>query len=352
MITAAVSRFSDTALSCDREGGGESPPPAVTAGPLPCLSSNICNEEVTFLSGEGGSGFNQLTPGHKRIAHVLALEIQELAKVYGIQRIGFLTLTFADNVRSIKIAQKRFHSLCTGVLKRRYERSIGVLERQKSGRVHFHLVVVLGADIRTGFDFEAIQRQDYRSANAVLRAEWAFWRKTAPKYRFGRTELLPVRSTAEGIARYVGKYISKHVGQRWEEDKGAKFVRFIGYGPGDRKASTRFAWATPRSALWRRKLAMFAREVGAETMDDLQELFGSHWAYLLAPTIMSMDLERENVVYPKLSTDPIWNVPWWADNFPTFTPAEHTAESVERMREMRLYALRLEPVTDKSQNYA
>ena len=32
-------------------------------------------------------------------------------------------------------------------------------------RIHFHLVVVLEADIRTGFDFEALKRADYRSAS-------------------------------------------------------------------------------------------------------------------------------------------------------------------------------------------
>jgi len=65
-------------------------------------------------------------------------------------------------------------------------------------------------DIRSGADFQAFKRRDYRSANSALRVEWAFWRQTCPKYRFGRHKLMPFKSTAEGIARYVGKYISKY----------------------------------------------------------------------------------------------------------------------------------------------
>ena len=72
--------------------------------------------------------------------------------------------------------------------------------------------MVVIEDIRTGFHFAAVKRGDYRSASAYLRREWRFWRATAPKYGFGRTELLPIKKTAEGVAKYVGKYIAKHIG--------------------------------------------------------------------------------------------------------------------------------------------
>jgi hypothetical protein len=64
----------------------------------------------------------------------------------------------------------------------------------------------------------------YRSASDYLRREWKFWRVTAPKYGFGRTELLPIKRTAEGVASYVAKYIAKHIGQRLPADKGARLV--------------------------------------------------------------------------------------------------------------------------------
>jgi hypothetical protein len=240
---------------------------------------------------------NKLTGGHKRTAFVLASEIQALAADFGIEKLGFLTLTFADLVTDIREAQRRFNSLNSNVLKRRYRRAIGVWERQKSGRIHFHLVVVLSDDIRTGFDFAGIAKRDYHSASSFLRSEWAFWRNTAPSYGFGRTELLPVKSTAEGIARYVGKYVSKHIGEREESDKGARVVRFIGYKPGERKFCSRFAWNTDNSWLWRQKVKAFSARHGLWSYRHLTQIFGKRWAWFLADSIMATELSAK-VAYP------------------------------------------------------
>jgi hypothetical protein len=272
-----------TALSATRSGGGG-------AVPLPCLSSNNSTE------GEGGR-VNLLTGGHKRSAFVLAFEIMALAKIYGIEKLGFLTLTFADLVLDLKEANRRFDSLNTHVIKERYTRGVVVPERQKSGRVHFHLVTVLAADIRSGCDFGAFGRGDYRSANPALRAEWAFWRVTSPRYGFGRHELLPVKSCAEGIARYVGKYISKHVRERAEADKGARLVRYLGYKEGGRKASCRFGWNTDNGWLWRHKLGAFASRNGAKSTEDLAKLFGPRWAYRLQAEILA---EKVDACHPSM----------------------------------------------------
>ena len=172
---------------------------------LPCLLSNNCTTE------EKTEPLNILKGGHKRMAQVLFLEIMALVAFYGIERIGFFTLTFADHVTSLREAQRRFRSIRAHVIVKRHERAIVVWERHESGRIHFHLVVVLAEDIRTGADFAAFKRKDYRSANRALRGEWAFWRVTCPKYGFGRHELMPIKSNAQGIARYVGKYIAKHM---------------------------------------------------------------------------------------------------------------------------------------------
>ena len=229
------------------------------------------------------------------MAFVLRTEIQNLAKDFGIERLGFLTLTFADRVVCIREAQKRFRSLCTHVLRLRYTRCIGVWERQKSGRIHFHLIVVNDSDIRTGFDFAGIANRDYHTASPAIRAEWAFWRKTAPKYGFGRTELLPVKSSADGIAFYVGKYVSKHVGQPTETDKGARCVRFIGYKPGQRRSSPRFSWNTQNSWLWRQKLASFCRVYRLKDTDAIKSKFGPRWAYNLQGIILAMEVGQDAV---------------------------------------------------------
>ena len=82
-------------------------------------------------------------------------------------------------------------------------------------------------------------------------------------------------------------YVSKHISQRQECDKGARVVRFIGYKPGDRNASSRFAWNNENAWLWRRKVAAYAAKVGAQDLDALREIFGARWAYLLQAEILA-----------------------------------------------------------------
>jgi hypothetical protein len=313
---------------------------------------------------------------------MVAFEIECLVKEFGIERIGFFTLTFKDHITDLREAQKRFRSLRAHVIVKRYKRAIGVWERHRSGRIHFHLVVVLDKDILTGADFAAFKRQDYRSANEGLRAEWAFWRQTCPKYRFGRHELMPVKSNAKGISRYVGKYISKHITQRLAEDKGARVVRFIGYKPWMRHASRKFSWNTTNGWLWRHKVAAFAGRYQLTGMEQMKMFFGPRWAYHLQVQILCQGLE--GVVFPsrtaadrcfnqtlpvllahcraeeilekipatqtrllhdkKFDRDtPVWAVPEWFHGKILMEQAspEQIWEAEERAREMRLYALRI-----------
>ena len=61
-----------------------------------------------------------------------------LVEQFGIEKLGFLTLTFADRVVEISEASRRFDNLNRRVLKVRYKRTVAVPERQKSGRLQFH----------------------------------------------------------------------------------------------------------------------------------------------------------------------------------------------------------------------
>ena len=273
---------------------------------LPCLYSNNSTDPINkglqadYDPSKDRSintlkaGTNRLSTQHKKSASALAWNVQALAEKHGIERIGFLTLTFADHVLEYREAQKRFNSLAKNVLRVRYSDYIRVLERQKSGRIHYHLLVVLPEDIRTGFDFDAISNHDYSSANNYLRKEWAFWRFNAKKYRFGRTELMPVRSTHEGIARYVGKYISKHIEQRQQNDKGARLVE---YSRGARIATTKYNFVSDNSRLWRKKVAhfckIFGETIGEElnSLDDLKTHLGARWAYEFRDIILSIPEE-------------------------------------------------------------
>jgi len=267
------------------------PEPASGAGSLPCLNSYISNENEQ--EGQATTPpVARLSTQHRRSAHVLRESVTQLAARYGLEKLGFLTLTFREHILCPKEAQRRLNSLLTRVIKQRYRDYLGVMERQKSGRIHYHLLVVLDHDIRTGFDFSGIDRRDYSSASPHLRQEWAFLRKTAPAYGFGRTELLPIRSSTEAIAKYVGKYIAKHMDVRQVEDKGVRLVR---YSRGARAGTTRFQFHSIGSAEWRRKLAIFAQIVQDQhpehrvaNISDLSTVLGNRWAYSHRDFILSI----------------------------------------------------------------
>ena len=300
------------ATSFGAQGGGRAAGArgARPAAALPCLNTINCNEGLK-------ADFQKLSPAHRRTAHALERNCWLLVEKYGIERIGFLTLTFARHILSYKDAQKYLHSLMTGVLKKRYGEYIIVMERMESGRIHYHLLVVLAQDIRTGFDFVAVKRKDYRSANHPLRSEWAFWRKTAPLYGFGRTELMPIESSAEGIAKYVGKYIAKHIGKRLPEDKGARLVR---YSRGTNRVSTRFFWHTPGADLWRLKLGALCRMLNLNSdnyTESFQAWYGKNWIQTLGPIVESIKLRAYpnframQLDYPEIQIPPpeLWANP-------------------------------------------
>ena len=97
------------------------------------------------------------------------MNVHQFIETFGLNHVGFLTLTFADDVQEVKEAQRRFHSLRTNFLKKHFEHYICVYERMKSGRIHFHLIVNTREDIRRGLNFKQIHARNYTSANKALR---------------------------------------------------------------------------------------------------------------------------------------------------------------------------------------
>lgn len=220
-----------------------------------------------------------ITPPERKKAWGLAENVKYLVERHGLERIGFLTLTFAENLTDFREANRRFNSLRTHVLKELFSEFIVVVEPQKRGAVHFHLLVACRQDIRTGFDFDGIAKRDYSSASPFLRGLWKVLREAMPRYGFGRSELLPVKSSSEGMARYVGKYIGKGSRYRGEEFKGARMVR---YSRGWRSVASRWSWAE-HARPWRQWLGEVAGILGiaAGDMETFRNRYGRYWAWRL-----------------------------------------------------------------------
>jgi hypothetical protein len=214
----------------------------------------------------------------KKALYALQTNIDALCKKYGLNKIGFLTLTFADDLQCHKEATKRFNSLATNILKNKYSAWIRISERQKSGRWHFHLIVVCKNDIRRGLRFDELKNRNYKSANKALRGEWSFWRNVAKKYNFGRTELLPIRKSGEAVAAYMAKYLTK--GERTADDKGARLVSYSSKVL--RVCTQRFSWCGGGAKKWRQACDIFFMLYKMPVI--------KHWAYKYGEQIKKIAL--------------------------------------------------------------
>jgi hypothetical protein len=316
--TSQAPSDSNTLTTTDRAAAGASGGAGCPAAALPCLF-------VTTAPEEKQEEEKRPLPGpRKKQADALTENIKWLAETFGKNRIAFFTLTVGDkdaggrfrNLRDRKQAQKRFHSLLTHVISKRYLCGVIVIERHRNGGIHFHLVVVCREDIHGEIDFAACfppkdnfgkptYKPDYTTANAAIKREWAFWRHTSKFYGFGRHQLQPMRENGEALGRYLGEYLSKDWKQRLPEDKGARCVRYFGHWskvprkPKERPTSppvkSVFGWMTPRARAWRemiKQVVLVLKYKGVQiTEENMKEIAGSKWAWKMGKLFGSVHFE-------------------------------------------------------------
>ncbi len=251
----------DAALLYLKRNNTTEVPAACSSAPVEC-TENLCNILSSY---------------HRKAAHALSLNVSALVNAVGLERLGFLTLTFPDNVVDFKEAYQRFNSLNVHYIKKHPDFGpwLCVKERQQRGAWHYHLLIDCGGDIRSGLDWEQIRKGNYRSANERLRSLWADLRANLSKYGFGRSELLPVRSNVQAVSRYVGKYISKHVGARKAEDKG---VRLCSYSHNWPRSNSNFQWNNQNAKKWRENVSNLAGFLDC-TFEQMTFRLGRRWAW-------------------------------------------------------------------------
>jgi len=255
--------------------------PADTAGALPCQDSD--NSTLPEI----------LAGPHAKRSFSLRENVRAMVETAGLERVGFLTLTFKGGIPSLVEAQRRFNSFASHFLKR-FGSWIAVVERHRKGGVHFHLLVDCKLDIRTNakgqgtVDFDAFKRRDYRSASQNLRTMWAECRQAQKRYGFGERaiELLPIRVSGKAVASYLSKYLGKHLANRRKTDRRKKFIR---YSKGSNKCRQTFSWASPGAAAWRTKIGVLAKCCGGDAQNwRLKETLGPRWAHHVNPVLLAM----------------------------------------------------------------
>jgi len=231
-----------------------------------------------------------LTGSQRKTAHAIRVNCERMADEFGVSRMAFWTVTAGDEgpegfdlLKDSAKAARRWHGLSRRFVGEIFLRAVVVTERGKKGGIHFHVLGVLreNLDIRTGFDFDAVKRKDYRSACPKLRAIWKKCREELPAFGFGRAEMLPVRKTGAEVASYISKYIEKNIGARTEEDKGKKLVRYFGWEKRHLKPND-FSWCTERATAWRVSARRLSAMVGVDTRAEAAECFGPRWAFHLS----------------------------------------------------------------------
>ncbi len=240
-----------------------------------------------------------------KAAYHLRLNVEAFVKYWGRNHCLFFTITDKANLHPTEFARRWNHYL------RRHGAwivsFIRVLEPQKQGRPHYHLLVAVLWDTRPdafdwkSFDecqqelkangrtacFRALRALYKASAAPELVALWTVHRQVLPRYGLGdRAELLPLRKGKEAISEYVGKYLEAGLLLRKHSWKGCRRVEF------DRRRKvawlccTRvFAWHSPGATAWRKRVGELAAALGLEDMEGIRRKLGSKWAYHLRETI-------------------------------------------------------------------
>ena len=210
-------------------------------------------------------------------------EIEEAIRMHGVERVGLLTITIPESpplrwsvASEWKTFMGQWHSFASHVLAPVVHSWCRQTEPQRNGNIHLHVVVVFkpGVDIRTGFDFKAVDRGDYRSVCPFLRSFWAMLREKAPLYGFGRCETIPVKSPA-GCGFYMGKYLGKgHA----IEGQGFRGRRVAYSSTWVRCTSMQRGWAIGGGWQFRSQCKAMVREYGAGFARWIASA-GPRWAF-------------------------------------------------------------------------
>jgi hypothetical protein len=324
---------------------GPAPGPAPAAVALPCQNRNNSNNktkryrlepvhgsDVFFrtpgddqavwqkLDGDALQRFGKPSGAEAKAAFSLRLNVGSFVEHWGRDHCLFFTVTDEANLHPSQFA-RRWNSF--SVRNSSWIASfVRVLEPQKQGRPHYHLLVAVPWNTRADFfdwnAFDACQEErrtfgptarfrELRARYKVTAAPelvslWALLRKALPRYGLGRAELLPIRKGKEAISEYVGKYLEAGLVLRRHSWKGCRRIEY------DRRAklawlkcSRVFSWNSPGARAWRARVGEIAKALGVADMSAIKRRLGARWAYHLREAITLSNDEEWKLVLSSLA---------------------------------------------------
>lgn len=234
------------------------------------------------------------TPRRKQL-FVAQENIRIYIDKFGENNIGVLTITMPSECLEAREFQKKWHSFRTNVVKKLFKTGMWVRERQsRTGNWHSHAVVDLGRDVRTGFPFDEVRKRRYVNVDPGLRDIWKQLRQKAEVYGFGRTELLPIKHSGKGCARYLTKYLSKSFVS--EKAIGEEQCRLFGVWGGVRFVYSQFDWVSNR--IMRKRKAWLATTAGLKDFEGFRNLYGPFWWSVIGEALMNVIMPVEYYQVP------------------------------------------------------
>jgi len=246
---------------------------------------------------------SSIQSNHRKTAHALRENASAFVERHGLHRCGFLSLTFKDKMwpipaaRCFKKAVRSFHDYCVDW--------IWVMGLGKSFRIHYHALLALELDIRTGIDLSAypklltledgydpfglwcakgtipIQqcRKELRAALSRNTALQGLRTEMYPRLRdagFGQQiNLSPIFTDGPTIAKYLRtNYLEVVLG------RSASFrrQRLVGYKQGSERCyRSSFAWVGHRE--WRDACQRIAQALGVDDYSGMCPTFGPKWGH-------------------------------------------------------------------------
>ena len=109
-------------------------------------SDKQCSEKSLKLTNEQAKTFFCLEKNTKHFN-----------KIYGVEHVGILTLTFKENLQDSKESQRRWNNLNRMINReKKFQVLVKVIEPQKRGAIHYHLIVRTFKPIRGRIDLSLI----------------------------------------------------------------------------------------------------------------------------------------------------------------------------------------------------
>jgi hypothetical protein len=210
--------------------------------------------------------------------------------------VGLLTIGCPgdDRLQDLREFSDRWNSASSNLLRDLFLSHLVVIQRHKDGVPHAHVVVVCNRKLGTGVYWDRQRRKWRQCPSAHCKALWDLLSPERMKgYGLGVANLLPLQGEANGLGRYVARYVSRELGTRRKGDRGARLVRYSQSWP--RVVVGPFTWADKRAQRARDRAKQMAVVFWGSWLRMVTDI-GDNWRFKLIRCLYCGDGEYWDVI--------------------------------------------------------